>query len=126
MFRDTKAFSSFSVDDLARAKEFYAGTLGLRVSDVEGMGGLLRLHLADDRDVVVYEKADHTPAPFTILNFLVQDVDTAVDELVRRGVSFERYAGFDQDDKGVLCGNGPSIAWFTDPAGNVVSVLAQD
>lgn len=123
MFRDTEAFSGFSVDDIARARDFYATTLGLRVSDVEGMRGLLRLHLAGDRDVLVYEKADHVPASFTILNFPVEDVDTAVDELTRRGVSFERYDGFGQDDKGVMRGRGPTIAWFTDPAGNVLSVL---
>ena len=123
MFRDTKAFSGFSVDDIARARDFYGTTLGLRVSDVEGMGGLMRLHMAGDRDVLVYEKADHVPASFTILNFPVADVDTAVDELTRRGVSFERYDGFGQDDKGVMRGNGPTIAWFTDPAGNVLSVL---
>jgi predicted enzyme related to lactoylglutathione lyase len=126
MFADTKAFSSFSVDDLTRAKEFYAGTLGLRTSEVEGMAGLMTLHLAGDRDVLVYEKADHAPASFTILNFAVQDVDAAVDELAHRGVSLERYDGFDQDDKGVMRGNGPSIAWFTDPAGNVLSVLEQE
>ncbi len=124
MFADTKAFSGFSVDDLARAREFYAETLGLRVSEV-GMGGLLTLHLAGDHDVLVYEKADHAPASFTILNFSVPDVDAAVDELARRGVTFERYDGFDQDDKGVMRGNGPSIAWFTDPAGNVLAVLEQ-
>ncbi|MBA2529487.1 MAG: VOC family protein [Euzebyales bacterium] len=126
MFKDTKAFSGFSVDDLARARQFYAGTLGLEVSDVEGMGGLMTLHLAGGHDVLVYEKADHTPASFTILNFPVTDVDAAVDELVGRGVSFERYDGFDQDDKGVMRGNGPAIAWFTDPAGNILSVLEQD
>src|SRR5680860_1159528 len=129
MFRDTKAFSGFSVDDLARARAFYADTLGLQVSEMEAtegmedMGGLMTLHLAGDCDVVVYEKADHTPASFTILNFPVDDIDAAVDELVRRGVSMERYDGFDQDEKGVARGIGPSIAWFTDPAGNVLSVL---
>lgn len=87
------------------------------------MGGVLRLHLAGDRDVLVYEKADHAPASFAILNLPVEDVDTAVDELTRRGVSFERYDSFGQDDKGVMRGNGPTIAWFTDPAGNVLSVL---
>jgi predicted enzyme related to lactoylglutathione lyase len=118
-------FTSFSVNDLGRAKDFYEGTLGLRVSDVEGMGGIMRLHHAGG-DTMVYEKADHTPASYTILNFAVSDVDAAVDELVRRGVSLERYEGFDQDDKGVMRGNGPAIAWFTDPAGNVLSVLEQD
>jgi predicted enzyme related to lactoylglutathione lyase len=125
MFGDAKVFTSFSVNDLGRAKDFYEGTLGLRVSDVEGMGGIMRLHHAGG-DTMVYEKADHTPASYTILNFAVSDVDAAVDELVRRGVSLERYEGFDQDDKGVMRGNGPAIAWFTDPAGNVLSVLEQD
>lgn len=125
MFKDTKAFSGFSVDDLARAREFYSGTLGLQVSDVEGMGGLMTLHLAGDRDVLVYEKGDHAPASFTIVNFPVADIDAAVDELTRRGVCFARYDVGDQDDKGVMRGNGPSIAWFTDPAGNVLSVLEQ-
>ncbi len=125
MFRDTKAFSGFAVDDLARARDFYATTLGLRVSQVEGMGGLMTLHVAGDRDVLVYEKADHVPASFTILNFPVADVDAAVDELARRGVTFERYDGFGQDDKGIMRGRGPTIAWFTDPAGNVLSVLEQ-
>ncbi len=83
-------------------------------------------HLAGGHDVLVYEKADHTPASFTILNFPVTDVDAAVDELVGRGVSFERYDGFDQDDKGVMRRNGPAIPWFTDPAGNILSVLEQD
>jgi predicted enzyme related to lactoylglutathione lyase len=126
MFRDTKAFSGFSVDDLGRARTFYGETLGLRISEAEGTGGLMTLHFAGDRDVLVYEKADHAPASFTILNFPVKDVDAAVDELARRGVSFERYDGFDQDDKGVMRGNGPTIAWFTDPAGNILSVLEGD
>lgn len=124
MLTDTEAFSSFSVDDAARAKAFYADTLGLRVTDVPGMRGLLTLHLAGSHEVVVYEKADHHPASFTVLNFRVPDVDAAVDELVRRGVTLQRYEGLRQDDKGVLRGNGPTIAWFTDPAGNVLSVLA--
>jgi predicted enzyme related to lactoylglutathione lyase len=125
MFKDAKAFSSFSVDDLARAREFYTGTLALRVSDVEGMGSVMALHPAGACDVLVYEKADHTPASFTVLNFQVKDIDGAVDELARRGVSFEHYDDFGQDDKGIARGEGPSIAWFTDPAGNVLSVLEE-
>jgi catechol 2,3-dioxygenase-like lactoylglutathione lyase family enzyme len=120
MLDDSKAFSSFAVDDLDRAREFYSGTLGLRTS---ARDGLLFLHLADDRDTLVYPKPDHAPANFTILNFPVEDVDAAVDELTARGVSFERYEGFDQDERGVARGMGPTIAWFTDPAGNVLSVL---
>ncbi|GGR70159.1 hypothetical protein GCM10010169_12170 [Micromonospora fulviviridis] len=125
MFRDTKAFSGFSVDDPDRAERFYTDVLGLRVSRDDAMGGLLTLHLAGDRPVLVYPKADHRPATYTVLNFPVPDIDRAVDELVARGVRFERYEGMPQDDKGVMRGNGPSIAWFTDPAGNVLSVLQE-
>ncbi|MFE9934350.1 VOC family protein [Streptomyces sp. NPDC005533] len=124
MFADTKAFSGFSVDDLGRAKEFYEGTLGLRVSENKDMG-LLSLLLAGDNTVMVYQKDDHEPASFTILNFPVDDVDRAVDELTGRGVRFERYEGFDTDAKGIVreAEGGPTIAWFKDPAGNVLSVL---
>ncbi|SCL57907.1 VOC family protein [Micromonospora chersina] len=125
MFRDTKAFSGFSVDDADRAERFYTDVLGLRVSRDDAMGGLLTLHLAGDRPVLVYPKSDHRPATYTVLNFPVPDIDRAVDELVSRGVRFERYEGMPQDDKGVMRGNGPSIAWFTDPAGNVFSVLQE-
>jgi catechol 2,3-dioxygenase-like lactoylglutathione lyase family enzyme len=123
MFGDTKAFSGFSVDDIPKAKQFYGETLGLRVSEENGM---LQLHLAGDGNVLVYPKDDHTPATFTILNFPVADVDRAVDELTRRGVRFERYEGFDMDEKGIFRGGGPLIAWFKDPAGNILSVLQQD
>jgi catechol 2,3-dioxygenase-like lactoylglutathione lyase family enzyme len=122
MFEHTKAFSGFSVDDIPKAKQFYGETLGLRVSEENG---LLRLHIAGDRDTIVYPKPDHTPATFTILNFPVDDVDEAVDELVARGVSFERYEGAPQDEKGVMRGQGPAIAWFKDPAGNVLSVIQE-
>ena len=124
MFANTKAFSGFAVDDLERARRFYGETLGLRVSEVEDHG-LLTLHVAGDRDTMVYAKADHTPATYTILNFPVEDIDQAVDELTARGVSFERYDGFEQDEKGVARGPGPKIAWFKDPAGNVLSVLEE-
>jgi catechol 2,3-dioxygenase-like lactoylglutathione lyase family enzyme len=121
MFESTKAFSGFSVDDLEAAKQFYGDTLGLRVSE---QYGLLTLHIAGDRDTLVYPKDDHTPATFTILNFPVDDIDEAVDELAERGVRFERYNGFDQDEKGIARGpEGPYIAWFKDPAGNILSVL---
>jgi catechol 2,3-dioxygenase-like lactoylglutathione lyase family enzyme len=122
MFENTKAFSGFAVDDVAKAREFYEGTLGLRVSDEHGM---LVLHLAGDRDTLIYPKDDHKPATYTILNFPVPDIDEAVDELASRGVHFERYDGFEQDEKGIsrANGGGPSIAWFTDPSGNVLSVL---
>ncbi|MGW4501514.1 VOC family protein [Micromonospora sp. NPDC004336] len=124
MFTDTRAMSSFAVDDVDRAQRFYADTLGLRVSRDDAMGGLLTLHVAGDRDILVYPKDDHTPATYTVLNFPVDDIDRAVDELARRGVRFERYPGMPQDEKGVMRGNGPSIAWFTDPAGNILAVLA--
>ncbi|MBA2530602.1 MAG: VOC family protein [Nocardioidaceae bacterium] len=125
MFAKSEAFSGFSVDDLSRAKTFYSETLGLEVSDVEGMDGLLTLHLAGNRNVLVYAKSDHTPASFTILNFPVGDIGAAVDGLFERGVTLERYEDLgDADAKGVYRdGPGPAIAWFKDPAGNVLSVL---
>ena len=122
MFANTKAFSGFAVDDIATARQFYEDTLGLRVSQEEGM---LFLHLSGDRDTLVYEKPDFAPATYTILNFVVDDVEAAVDELTTRGVRFERYDGFDQDEKGIARGQGPDIAWFTDPAGNILSVLKE-
>ncbi|MEU9103418.1 VOC family protein [Streptomyces xanthophaeus] len=123
MFADSKAFSGFSVDDLDKAKEFYGSTLGLRVSQDSTMGHLA-LHLAGDATVLVYPKDNHQPASFTVLNFPVDDVDRAVDELTARGVTMERYEGFEADDKGIVRGEGgPTIAWFKDPAGNVLSVL---
>ena len=125
MLTDSRAFSGFSVNDLDAARRFYEDTLGLRTSDVE-MDGLCRLELGGGAQVLVYAKADHTPATFTVLNFPVPDVDAVVDQLGVRGVRFERYDGFDQDEKGIARGQGPDIAWFTDPAGNVFSVLRQD
>jgi catechol 2,3-dioxygenase-like lactoylglutathione lyase family enzyme len=122
MFEDTKAFSGFAVDDLQKAQEFYGKTLGLKTSEEYG---LLTLHIAADRDTLVYEKPDHAPAAYTILNFPVDDIDKAVDDLSARGVRFERHDGFDQDEKGIARGEGPYIAWFTDPAGNVLSVLQE-
>ena len=121
MFADTKAFSGFAVPDLKEARAFYEGTLGLRVSAEHD---LLTLHLAGGRDTLVYPKPDHVPATYTILNFPVDDVEAAVDELRTRGVRFERYEGLDQDERGVSRDpDGPPIAWFTDPAGNILSVL---
>jgi catechol 2,3-dioxygenase-like lactoylglutathione lyase family enzyme len=122
MFENTKAFSGFAVDDLAAAQKFYAQTLGLKTSE---RYGLLTLHLAGGRDTLVYPKADHTPATYTILNFQVDDIEAAVDELARRGVQFERYEGMEQDEKGINRGDGPSIAWFRDPAGNILAVLRE-
>ena len=123
MFEHTKAFSGFSVDDLPKAKQFYGETLGLRVSEENG---LLFLHIAGGNDVLAYPKGEqHTPATFTILNFPVDDIDKAVDELAARGVRFERYEGLGQDEKGIGRAGGPPIAWFKDPAGNILSVLQE-
>jgi catechol 2,3-dioxygenase-like lactoylglutathione lyase family enzyme len=123
MFEHTKAYSGFSVDDIRKAKHFYGETLGLRVSEEHGM---LTLHIAGDRNTLIYPKEDHTPATFTILNFPVDDIDRAVDELAARGVKFERYEGAGQDEKGIMRGQGPPIAWFRDPAGNILSVLQEN
>jgi catechol 2,3-dioxygenase-like lactoylglutathione lyase family enzyme len=125
MLADTKATSGFAVDDLDAAKRFYGETLGLRLSVLDEQNGLLSLNLAGDRDTLVYRKPDFTPATYTILNFEVDDIDATVDELSSRGVSFERYDGFDQDEKGIARGNGPTIAWVKDPAGNILSALQQ-
>jgi catechol 2,3-dioxygenase-like lactoylglutathione lyase family enzyme len=123
MFTDSKAFSGFSVDDLPKAKQFYGGTLGLRVEEQNGM---LNLQFADGSHVLVYPKDTHTPASFTILNFEVADIDKAVDQLVERGVHLEKYPNFPADDRGIVRGpDGPPIAWFRDPAGNVLSVVQQ-
>ena len=120
MFANTKAFSGFAVDNLEKARQFYGETLGIKTSE---QYGLLTLHLADSRDTLVYPKPDHLPATYTILNFPVDDIDAAVDELTTRGVQFEHYDGPGQDEKGINRGGGPYIAWFKDPAGNILSVL---
>jgi predicted enzyme related to lactoylglutathione lyase len=125
MFANTKAYSGFAVDDLAKAREFYGETLGLRTSVISEEGGVMSLDLASDRGTLVYQKPDFTPATYTILNFPVDDIDKAVDELSARGVRFERYDGFEQDEKGISRDVGPYIAWFKDPAGNVLSVLQE-
>jgi len=122
MFENTKAISGFSVDDIPRAQQFYGETLGLKVTEANG---LLTVHIAGDRPTIVYPKPDHTPAEFTILNFPVDDIDAAVDALVARGVEFERYDGMEQDERGVMRAGGPYIAWFRDPAGNILSVLQE-
>jgi catechol 2,3-dioxygenase-like lactoylglutathione lyase family enzyme len=124
MFEDTKAFSGFAAPDLAAAREFYEGKLGIRVTDEDG---LLTLHLAGGaRPTLIYVKPDFTPATYTILNFPVADIDAAVDELTARGVELERYEGFGQDERGIAREAGPPIAWFKDPAGNILSVLQMD
>jgi predicted enzyme related to lactoylglutathione lyase len=125
MLGNNKATSGFAVNDLHKARDFYEGTLGLTVEVLDEEHGVARLRLADDYDVFIYLSADMTPASYTMLNFEVDDIDAAVEGLVSRGVSFERYDGFDHDEKGIVRGPGPYIAWFKDPSGNVLSVLQQ-
>ena len=123
MFADTTAYSGFAVDDFAAARAFYGETLGLRTTVLSEEAGLLRLDLAGDRGTLIYTKPDFVPATYPILNFIVDDIDAAVDGLAARGVTFQRYDGFDQDERGIARGpEGPDIAWFTDPAGNILSV----
>jgi catechol 2,3-dioxygenase-like lactoylglutathione lyase family enzyme len=129
MLTNAKAFSGYAVDDLDKAREFYADTLGVRVEVLDADNGLMALHHPEGRDTLVYRKDDYVPATYTVLNFQVDDIDAAVDGLAARGVRFERYDGFPQDDKGVMRGRevnrGPDIAWFTDPAGNILAVLQE-
>ena len=123
MLKDSKSFSGFSSNDIAKAKEFYGSTLGLDVSEGDGM---LTLKLAGGQSVLIYPKDDHQPATYTTLNFEVSDVEAAVDELSRAGVAFEHYDGTNgpgTDAKGIMRGGGPLIAWFKDPAGNILSVI---
>jgi catechol 2,3-dioxygenase-like lactoylglutathione lyase family enzyme len=123
MLKDSKAFSGFSVDDFEAARTFYGDTLGLDVTVYDESMGLLALDLTGGGTVMIYAKETHQPSTYTVLNFPVADVEKAVDDLAAKGVSFERYDGFDQDERGISRGPGPLIAWFTDPAGNVLSVL---
>jgi len=125
MFEHAKPFSGFSVDDIAKAKDFYGRALGLEVTETHGM---LSLQLDPDTAVLVYPKDDHTPATFTILNFPVENIDEAVDALTGRGVRFVVYdeEGFKTDERGVFRDEGPNIAWFKDPAGNILSLLEED
>ncbi len=122
MLKDSKALSGFSAGDIPKAKEFYAGTLGLDVSESHG---LLTVHLVGGNNVLIYPKPNHVPATFTVLNFPVPDIDRAVDELAKRGVRFEQYdlPEIKTDRKGIKRGNGPTVAWFRDPAGNILSVI---
>jgi catechol 2,3-dioxygenase-like lactoylglutathione lyase family enzyme len=124
MFTNTKAFASFAVDDVDEARRFYGDTLGLETS--EGPEGVLVLKIEGGIDTMVYPKPDHAPATYTVLNFPVEDIEQAVDALVEKGVTFERYEGFDQDERGIMRGGGPLIAWFRDPAGNILSVVKPD
>ena len=125
MLGASKATSGFAVRDMNEAREFYEGTLGLSVEVLDEEHGVTRLRLADDCTVLMYLSADMTPASYTMLNFEVDDIDAAVEGLVERGVTFERYEGFDHDEKGIVRSPGPQIAWFKDPSGNVLSVLQQ-
>ena len=120
MLTHTGAFSGFSTNDIAAARAFYADTLGIRVTEEEGM---LNLELAGGQRVLIYPKDDHQPATYTVLNFEVADIDAAVDQLTVAGVTLERYKGSPQDDRGIVREWGPPIAWFTDPAGNILSVI---
>jgi catechol 2,3-dioxygenase-like lactoylglutathione lyase family enzyme len=124
MLANAKATSGFAVPDTDEAKRFYGGTLGVDVAVLDEENGVMALKLSGG-DVFLYRKPDFEPATYTILNFEVDDVDAAVDELSSAGVEFERYEGFEQDEKGIARGPGPSIAWFKDPAGNILSVLQQ-
>ncbi len=123
MFKDSKAFSSFSAKDIEKAKDFYSRILGLKVT--EEMEGILSLHIADGNNVIIYPKPDHSPADFTVLNFPVDNIEKAVEGLNKHGVKMEIYneADLKTDDKGIMRGNGPTIAWFKDPDGNILSVL---
>jgi catechol 2,3-dioxygenase-like lactoylglutathione lyase family enzyme len=127
MFGSTPAFSGFAVDDLDVAEKFYRDTLGLEVERLDM--GTLRLGLARGVNVFVYPRPDHRPAEYTMLNFEVDDIDAAVDGLVARGVTMDRYDGFEQDERGIArgraAGQGPDIAWFRDPAGNIIAVLSE-
>lgn len=127
MLKDTQAFSGFSVNDIDKARAFYGDTLGLDITQNEM--GILEIKLGGGATVLAYPKDDHQPATFTILNFSVTDVEKIVDELASKGVVFERYDGMNQDDKaiarGIAATRGPDIAWFKDPAGNILSVLQE-
>jgi predicted enzyme related to lactoylglutathione lyase len=129
MLAQAEAFNGFAVPDIAEAQRFYGETLGIDTEVLDEQNGLMTLHLAGGRDTLVYRKPDHQPATYTILNWRVDDIDTVVDGLTERGVELERYEGMGQDDKGIMRGRaanrGPDIAWFTDPAGNILSVLQE-
>ena len=120
MFEDVRAFSGFSTNDISKTKEFYSQTLELEVTEEYGM---LRLHLATGAEILIYPKEDHVSATYTILNFPVDDIEKAMEELIARGVAFEHYPG--TDEKGIQRGGGPLIAWFKDPAGNILSVVQE-
>ena len=125
MFKNSLAFSGFSTNDLAAAKKFYGETLGLELEEDSADMPMLTLRLATGGKVLIYPKPNHVPATYTVLNFPVDSIDRAVDELLAKGIVFERYEGTAQDEKGISRGYGPSIAWFKDPAGNIISVLEE-
>ncbi len=127
MVKYSKAFSSFSVDDSEKAKDFYSNKLGLEVTEVPEMKGLLNLHIIGSESVMVYPKPNHQPATFTVLNFMVPDVEKTIDELTGKGVKFEIFndENLKTDKKGIMRGMGPAIAWFKDPAGNFISVMEE-
>ena len=124
MFNDTRAFFSFSVGDLDKARDFYSDTLGLKVTEENEMG-ILNVDLAGGGKIMIYQKDNHKPATFTVLNFPVKDVEKAVDELTENGIKMERYEGFDQDKKGISREMGVAIAWFTDPSNNIFAVMEE-
>ena len=125
MLSDNKATSGFAVKDLNQARDFYEGTLGLRVEVLDEEHGVTRLKLAGGNDVLMYLSPEMTPPSYTMLNFEVDDVDAAVEGLSERGVDFQRYDGFDHDEQGIVRGPGPQIAWFEDPSGNTIAVMQQ-
>ena len=127
ILKDSRIFSTFAVPDADKARQFYGETLGLDVRDGQ-MPGIFEIHQGGEAPVVVYPKPDHKPAVFTVLNFVVSDVEHAVDELTGAGVKFERYDtdGMKTDDKGIVRGQGPDIAWFKDPFGNILSIIGRD
>lgn len=125
MVNYSKAFSSFSVNDSGKARDFYSNKLGIKVTDVPEMKGLINLHIKGSESVMVYEKSNHQPATFTVLNFVVPDVEKTVDELTSKGIKFEIFndENLKTDKKGIMRGMGPAIAWFKDPAGNFIAVM---
>ena len=127
MLEQSKAYSGLAVTDLDRARAFYGQTLGLPITEVDPQNGVLEITTGGDRQVVMYLSPDMTPASYTILNFPVDDIDRAVDTLAERGVQFEWYDAFPQDEKGIVRGAGlPTVAWFKDPTGNVLSVVQEE
>lgn len=124
MFNHTNAFSSFAVKDIAATKTFYEQKLGLTVTEAAGMEGILELHTKGNENIIMYQKPDHTPATFTVLNFTVPDIEAAVEELNKQGITMLQYTGAIQTDaRGITVNGNPRVAWFTDPGGNILSVM---